>query len=76
MKRLPEGVRRICAVVGVLFVIWWVAAIGFFSDGFIQVQPIGWVMLGLGAILAYVIPALLYRIYRWIRDGFAIDAQR
>ncbi len=76
MNRLPEGIRRVCTVVGVLFVVWWVAAIGFLSHGFTQVKPIGWLVVVLGAILAYVIPALLYRIYRWVREGFAMDSHR
>ena len=67
--------RRVCAVVGVLFVVWWIAVIGFLSDGLTQVKPIGWVMLGIGAILAYVTPVLLYRTYRRISDGFVMEAQ-
>lgn len=73
MKRLPEGMRRLCAVIGVLCVTGWIATIGFLSDGFTHVAPMGWVFVGLVAFLAYVLPALIFRIYRWVKDGFAMD---
>lgn len=43
MKRLPEGIRRVCAVVGVALVAAWLAVIGSVSDGFDEVRPMGWV---------------------------------
>lgn len=76
MKRLPEGVRRVSTVLGVLLIICWLTVIGFVSDGFAKVQPMGWMILGLIAFVVYLIPALIYRIYKWVRDGFAMDAQR
>lgn len=76
MKRLPEGVRRVSTVLGVLLIVCWLGVIGFVSDGFDLVEPMGWLVLGLVAVFAYLIPTLTYRIYRWVRDGFSMDAQR
>lgn len=76
MNRLPEGMRRLCAVIGVFLAVWWLVAIGFLSKGFTEVKPQGWALLAVGLVVAYLLPSLIYRIYRWVRDGFKVDAHR
>lgn len=76
MNRLPEGMRRLCAVIGVFLAVWWLVAICFLSNGFAEVKPQGWVLLAVGLVVAYLLPSLIYRIYRWVRDGFKVDAHR
>ncbi len=76
MNRLPEGVRRLCTVIGVLLAVWWLVAIGFLSKGFTEVKPQGWALLAVGLMVAYLLPALIYRIYRWVSDGFKSDVHR
>lgn len=73
MKRLPEGVRRVCIILGIVVAACWVLWVAIESDGFRRLNPGGWVTLSAVSILVYLIPAILYRIYAWVRDGFAID---
>ncbi|RMW07773.1 hypothetical protein ALP03_200271 [Pseudomonas amygdali pv. tabaci] len=76
MNRLPEGMRRLCSVIGALLAVWWLIAIGFLSRGFTEVQPQGWALLAAGLVVAYHLPGMIYRIYGWVRDGFKVDANR
>lgn len=73
LKALPEGVRRVNVVVGVLCAICWITFLGVVSDGFDGVGLMGFVVLLVGAVLVYLLPALIYRVFRWIKEGFAMD---
>lgn len=75
MVKRFEGVRRIVQVLSVLSTIGWISWVAFQSDGFSQLQPIGWLILFVGVPIAYFIPLLLCKIVYWIIDGFKKDRE-
>ncbi|MBF3053122.1 hypothetical protein ACNFIA_16900 [Pseudomonas sp. NY15437] len=73
MKRLPEGVRRVCIILGIVVAACWVLWVAIETDGFVRIKSGGWVIVAAIALVTYFVPSTLYRIYTWVRDGFAID---
>jgi len=75
MKRIPEGARRVCVVLGTLLGLAWVVWVSVVSDGFSRVHGMGWVVLVAGSVAAYFAPFLVYRVVTWVREGFSTDRQ-
>lgn len=73
MKRLPEGVRRVCLILGVVLAACWLLWIAIETKGFVYINSTGWAVLPVVTIVVYLIPSTLYRVYAWVKDGFAID---
>ncbi len=73
MKKRSEGVKRITLVFSVLSVIVFILGIAIDSDFFSNVPPIGWFIIIVGAIVAYLIPQMIRIVIYWIVDGFRKD---
>ena len=71
MKRIPEGARRVCVVLGTMFVLVWLTWATVESDGFSQMESKGWGMLVVVSCVAYFAPFLIYRVIAWVREGFS-----
>lgn len=73
MKKLPEGARRVCVVTGVLLVIALVLFAAVSSGGFTKMVWQQWAIFVISVAILYWAPALIYRTYRWIREGFSVS---
>ncbi|WP_442109168.1 hypothetical protein [Pseudomonas sp. NUPR-001] len=70
MFSLPEGIRRVCIVVGLIAVIGWLFFIG--------KTPLQWLDMRLDhlaytaaiSLAAYLSPFIVCRIVIWVKDGF------
>jgi hypothetical protein len=73
MIKRSEGIKRITLIISVLSVIGWISYVGVASNGFSQVQPLGWLIFAGGSFIAYFIPQLICKAVYWIIDGFKED---
>ncbi len=76
MKRLPEGVRRICVVIGLILAASCFLFFAIASDGFHKFPMEAWATLGVFMLMLYLLPSLTYRVFRWIKEGFIADSPR
>lgn len=73
MKKLPEGVRRVCLVLGVLLIAGWVIFAAVSSHGYANLSVQGWLFFVVGSAVLFCLPGLLYRLFVWMRDGFKVE---
>ena len=73
MAKRSEGIRRIVLTLSVVTPICWIVFLAIESRGFAHVEPIGWLIIVGGAIIAYFIPKLKGIVTYWILDGFRKD---
>jgi len=53
MHKVPEGIRRLGILLGIVAAVGWVIFIATVSDGFESIQPAGWVIFLLGIPAAF-----------------------
>ena len=73
MAKRSEGIRRIVLTLSVVTPICWIVFLAIEGRGFANVEPIGWLIIVGGAIIAYFIPKLICIVTYWILDGFRKD---
>ena len=75
MKRVPEGPRRVCVVLGGLLAFAWLVWVAAETEGFSHVQAKGWALLVIVSLAAFFAPFLVYRVIAWVREGFSTNTQ-
>lgn len=71
MSRLPEGIRRLCVVIGLGLVIAWLFVIGETPLQWLDMRMDHLAYTVLFSIAAYLSPFFVCRVVLWIKDGFA-----
>jgi hypothetical protein len=65
-----EGMRRLAIVCGVIGAITWLVFIGKVSNGFSEVQPVGWLILVLGVPVSFALGFVVVWAVDWVMAGF------
>lgn len=71
MRPLPEGLRRICVVLGMSLSIGWVLLLAIGTRFFTREWPIAFVVTIAVTPFLYVAPFLLSHIACWVKEGFS-----
>lgn len=71
MRKLPEGLRRICVVVGASLSIGWVGLLAFGTHFFTREWPMAFIFTVVVAPFLYFAPFLLSHVACWVKEGFA-----
>lgn len=76
MVRLPEGIRRICVVVGILINVMLIVQGGDSLTEWMELPP-SQLAFRLGAmVVIFSVPFLICMVFYWIKAGFAKDSAR
>jgi hypothetical protein len=65
-----EGLRRLAIVCAVVAPLTWLVYIGKVSNGFAQVQPLGWVIVVLGIPVSLALSFVVVWAIDWVLAGF------
>jgi hypothetical protein len=74
MSRLPEGIRRLCVVVGLGLVAVWLFVIGKTPLQWLDMPMDHLAFTALGSMAAYLSPFVVCRVAFWVKDGFTKGA--
>ena len=73
---MTEGMKRLGIVLGVLASVAWIISIALISNGFIQVQPLGWAIFIVGIPASFGATFLLIWSIDWVIAGFHVGSKR
>ncbi len=66
-----EGIKRVCLIISVLFVVSWIIFVLFETKGFTRsTSGINWVIIVAGIPISYYFPKSMLKIGHWVFDGF------
>ncbi|MGA9660757.1 MAG: hypothetical protein WBQ92_03640 [Pseudomonas alloputida] len=71
MSRLPEGIRRLCVVVGAVLVLVMLFTMGYTLRDWLE-MPLDHIAFSAAILIGfYLAPFIVCRVAFWIKDGFA-----
>jgi hypothetical protein len=73
VAKQSEGIRRLVLVISVVSAVCWISYVGIENSGYGGIEPLGWVIIILGIVVAFYIPRLICVVIYWIMDGFKKD---